>query len=333
MPRRARLIVPGGLYHIMARGIERRAIFGDPSDYQEFINRLGEALQKSGCRCFAWVLMPNHFHLLVQAGREGTPPLMRRLMTGYAGHFNRRHCRSGHLFQNRYKAILCEEEPYLLELIRYIHLNPFRGKIVESLDALENYSWSGHRALLGLEKRTFQAVEEALAKFGGVQKDPRSAYRRFIADGVRMGRRPDLMGGGLFRSMGQSPGHWTESRRGEPPVSDDRVLGSGGFVESVLNEKEIIETPRALIPLTLEELAEKVAKAYGVSLNELTRKGRREAVTRAKAVFIYLGTQFKKQSCRKMGELTGMTVQSASEAKFRGEAFIEDNPGLNKLIN
>lgn len=128
----------------------------DFSDYREFIERFEDALKKSGCRTFAWVLMPNHFHLLVQAGREGTPSLMRRLMTGYAGYFNRRHRRSGHLFQNRYKAILCEKAAYFLELIRYIHMNPLRGKIVDSLDALAKFPWSGHRALLGLEEGRFR---------------------------------------------------------------------------------------------------------------------------------------------------------------------------------
>jgi putative transposase len=184
MPRQARLLVPGGLYHVMARGIERRAIFSDPPDYQEFVDRLEDSLKKSACRCLAWVLMPNHFHLLIQAGKEGTPPLMRRLMTGYAGYFNWRHRRSGHLFQNRYKAILCEGEAYLMELVRYIHLNPLRGKVVESLETLEQFPWSGHRALLGMEKRAFQEVEEVWGAFGKNRSQSQIAYRRFVNEGA-----------------------------------------------------------------------------------------------------------------------------------------------------
>src|SRR5262245_2492969 len=120
MPRGPRLRIPGGLYHIIAWGRARRPIFLQRSDYRDFLSRLEKGIRFSDYRCYAWVLMPDHFHLLVHAGENGTPPLMRRLMTGYAGAFNQRHRRAGRLFQSRYKAILCEKEPYLLELVRYI---------------------------------------------------------------------------------------------------------------------------------------------------------------------------------------------------------------------
>lgn len=138
MPRRARLVIPGGLFHVIARGNERRKIILDRSDYSEFLERLEIGLDKSKCRCLAWVLMPNHFHLLIQSGPQGTAaPLMRGLMTGYVGYFNRRYHRSGHLFQNRYKSILCDRDAYLTELVRYIHLNPVRAKIVKTLEELK----------------------------------------------------------------------------------------------------------------------------------------------------------------------------------------------------
>lgn len=333
MPRQARLVVPDGFYHIMARGLERRAIFSDATDYHEFIDRFDHSLEKSGSLCFAWVLMPNHFHLMVQAGQQGTPPLMRRLMTGYAGFFNRRHRRVGHLFQNRYKAILCEKEAYLLELVRYIHLNPLRGKVVETLELLDKFPWSGHRALLGMETRSFQQVETVLSKFGGSKKKAQMAYRRFIAEGAGMDHRSVLAGGGLLRSLGRPPGRWEGLKREDLQPFDERILGSGGFVEEVLKKIEKREDPSPIKQMSLADLTERIAKAYGVLGKELTQKGRRDPVSRAKAVLIYLGTHFKGHTCHSMGQMTAMTVQSASLAKSRGESFLRSDPELLKLIN
>jgi len=152
MPRQARLDAPGVLQHVMARGIERRKIFKDDKDRQSFLERLALILEKTQTQCYAWALIPNHFHLLLRTGPFPLSTVMRRLMTGYAVTFNRRHRRAGHLFQNRYKSVVCEEDPYLLELIRYIHLNPLRAKLVEDLKALDKYPWTGHSAILGRRK-------------------------------------------------------------------------------------------------------------------------------------------------------------------------------------
>ena len=133
MPREARLDAPGALHHIVVRGIERRKIFRDDSDRGDFLERLSAILGESRTPCYAWALMPNHFHLLLKTGQTPISTLMRRLLTGYAVSFNLRHRRSGHLFQNRYKSILCQEDSYLLELVRYIHLNPLRAKLVSSM--------------------------------------------------------------------------------------------------------------------------------------------------------------------------------------------------------
>ncbi len=149
MPRQARLDAPGVLQHIMARGIERRKIFWDDKDRSSFLERLALILEETQTQCYAWALIPNHFHILLRTGPTPLSKVMRRLMTGYAVTFNLRHRRAGHLFQNRYKSVVCEEDPYLLELIRYIHLNPLRAKLVEDLKALDKYPWTGHSAILG----------------------------------------------------------------------------------------------------------------------------------------------------------------------------------------
>jgi len=150
MPRQPRLDAPGLLQHVMARGIERRDIFKDDKDRNSFLDRLAIILEETQTQCYAWALIPNHFHILLRTGpsasadasrcRAGPTPLskvMRRLMTGYAVTFNKRHKRSGHLFQNRYKSVVCEEDAYLLELIRYIHLNPLRARLVQDLKELD----------------------------------------------------------------------------------------------------------------------------------------------------------------------------------------------------
>ena len=133
MPRQARIDAPGALQHIIVRGIESKRIFFDDQDCDNFVDRLGAVLPESSARCYAWVLIPNHFHLLLRSGNVSISTVMRRLLTGYAVSFNRRHRRYGHLFQNRYKSFLCEEDLYLKELVRYIHLNPLRARIVKQL--------------------------------------------------------------------------------------------------------------------------------------------------------------------------------------------------------
>ncbi|MCK8602287.1 transposase, partial [Desulfoferrobacter suflitae] len=133
MPRQPRLDAPGLLQHVMARGIERKQIFKDGADRRDFLERLATILEETQTQCYAWALIPNHFHLLLRTGATPLSKVMRRLMTGYAVSFNKRHRRAGHLFQNRYKSIVCEEDPYLLELLRYIHLNPLRARLVGSL--------------------------------------------------------------------------------------------------------------------------------------------------------------------------------------------------------
>ena len=119
---------------------------------------------------YAWALMPNHAHLLIRTGVEPLSRVMRRILTGYAVSFNRRHKRTGHLFQNRFKSILVEEEPYFLQLIRYIHLNPLRSSLVASLDELDAYPWSGHPVLLGRRECAFQECRYVLARFGAPSK-------------------------------------------------------------------------------------------------------------------------------------------------------------------
>ena len=163
---------------------------------------------------------------------------MRRLLTGYAVSFNRRHRRSGHLFQNRYTSILGEEDPYVLELVRYIHLNPVRVGLVAGLTSLDDFRYCGHGALMGRRKNDWQDTDGVLRLFSPKRAVARQRYRRFVEKGLRQGRRDDLTGGGLIRSSGG----WltVKATRGEHSVqkSDERIRGSGRFVQQALKEAE-----------------------------------------------------------------------------------------------
>ena len=237
MPRGPRLDAPGvlpareaGKHHVMVRGIERRAIFRDARDRADFVDRVAALAAAKGWAVVAWALLPNHAHLLVRSGRRPLAAAMRSLLTGYAGGFNRRHKRHGHLFQNRYKSVVVEDEPSRLELARSIHLNPLRAGLVRDLTALDRDRWTGHRAVLGRVQRPWQGGDEILGQFGTQAGPARRQYRAFVAAGVRQGRRPELQGGGLKRSAGGWEG-LRELRRGrERWAFDERILGSGAFV-------------------------------------------------------------------------------------------------------
>ncbi len=247
MPRGARLDMEGALHHVMVRGIDRERLFADDDDRLDFLDRMGRLCVTSGTGVYAWSLMTNHVHILLRSGESGMAVFMRKLLTGYATQFNRRHMRYGHLFQNRYKSILCEEEPYFLRLVSYIHLNPFRAGLVTSLDELDLYPWSGHSVIMGSLCREWQSCDAVLELFGRKEGAAREAYRKFVEEESRKGRQVELTGGGLVRSAGG----WSEvkslRKRGEQQFSDERILGSGDFVEGVLNDVE--ESVKCQVPV------------------------------------------------------------------------------------
>ena len=183
MPRIARLDTPGLLHHVMIRGIERRKIFNDDKDRENFIERLSILLPETKTQCYAWSFLSNHAHFLLRSGPPGIAALMRRLLTGYAVSYNRRHKRHGQLFQNRYKSIICQEDAYLQELVRYIHLNPLRAKIVFDMKELDRYSYCGHSALMGRRKRPWQDVDYVLHSFGKRVRRARKEYFLYVEGG------------------------------------------------------------------------------------------------------------------------------------------------------
>ncbi len=286
MPRQARLNAPGTLHHVILRGMGRGQMVADEEDREDFLQRLATVSHRTGLRPFAWALLPNHAHLLVGTGSRPLAAAMRSLLTGYAGAFNRRHRRVGHLFQNRYRSILVEAESYLGELTRYIHLNPLRAGLVEDLTGLERFPWCGHSALLGRIPRPWQAVGEVLRQFGPTERVARRRYREFVAAGVQQGRRPDLQGGGLVRSQGGWERVVTLRRGREAWTADERILGSSDFVEAMHREAaaRTLPPPRARALAALRTLILRGAATWGLAPAELVAGGRRRPVARARAL-------------------------------------------------
>ncbi len=339
MPRQARLDAPGVLQHVMARGIERRKIFWDDKDRFSFLERLAVILEETQTQCYAWILIPNHFHLLLRTGPTPLSTVMRRLMTGYAVTFNIRHRRSGHLFQNRYKSVICEEDPYLLELIRYIHLNPLRAKLVEDLKALDKYSWSGHSTILGrrknplipaLEKEVTSAegglslaektIEDVLLYFGETFKVGRRRYRVFVEKGIKQGRRSDLQGGGLIRSSGGDKAGLLGQKKEDREKSDQRILGSGGFVGAVLQKSERLLEKKYKPKCPIEELIEVVAGRLGLKPKLICSGSRQQKYSKARSLVAWLAVEETGHPAAEVARFLGISRVGVKKAVGKGNA-------------
>ncbi len=245
---------------------------------------------------------------------------MRSLLTGYAGAFNRRHHRVGHLFQNRYKSIVVEEEPYLLELVRYLHLNPVRANVISGFRALDRYPWTGHSALVGVVPRPSQDTATILAQFGPTRRRAVHAYRAFVAAGIPAGRRPDLQGGGLVRSLGG----WaavTALRRGrEAYQGDERVLGGSDFVDHLRRTLVVDQAAPRRMPIALEMLVARVCRHVGMPPAALAAAGRPRRASRARAGIAYLWTEVLGHPGRPLAPILGIRPQNLYRAATQGRA-------------
>jgi len=317
MPRQARLDTPGALHHIMLRGINKSTIFEDDQDRVQFVNRLGKNVIEGRAAVYAWALMTNHAHILFKSGKQGISTVMRRQLTWYAQYFNRRHHRSGHLFENRYKSILCDEENFLLALIRYIHLNPVRAGIAETMEELDRYPWCGHSAMIGERECPWMDVDYVLLQFGNKKRRARNAYRRFVEEGIGMGRQPELTGGGLIRSKGGWSQVVSARRSGQKEEFDERILGSGDFVSAALKEAE--EKTRSQLKFrqtggTLTEIVEQECGGANVSPQELKAGSRRRIVSRVRIKIAKRGLDELGLSLAEIARQVGVSTSGIARA-------------------
>ncbi|MEC4890009.1 MAG: transposase [Nitrospira sp.] len=256
MARQLRLEYPGALYHLTARGNEQQSIFHDDTDRQHFLTLLGREILQQRWRCYAYCLMGNHYHLLLDTPEPNLSRGMRRLNGSYTQRFNWRHQRVGHLLQGRFKSIVVERESYLLELCRYVVLNPVRAGMVSTP---EEWAWSSYGATAGVSTAPpWLNVASVLELFEADQARARQAYRQFVADGI--GR----------------PSPWSE-------ITGQIFLGSPSFRERMaerLPKQRPANVPRAqtdptrLVP---DEILIRVATVFGISPPAIIARTHREA--------------------------------------------------------
>lgn len=337
MPRKARIDAPGALQHLISRGIDRQEIFIDDQDRDDFLKRLGMILSQTRTRCYAWSLMPNHFHLLLKTGNVPIATVMRRLLTGYAIRFNRRHKRVGYLFQNRYKSILCQEDVYFKELVRYIHLNPLRACIVKDFKALDGYPYSGHSTLLGNRKAPWHSTDAVLSLFANRVSKARRLYRKYVENGVDKGKRPDLIGGGLIRSAGGWAAVKSLGQAGIFLKSDERILGDSDFVETVLAEaREKLERKYALASqgIDFECLIQAVATILSIPQQNIFGPGKDRDVVKARSLVCYWGVSELNLSMTQLAKNLRISLPTVSVAAKRGGQIVSENQySLLALLN
>jgi putative transposase len=322
MPRQARLDVPGALHHIMVRGIDKTDIFKDDQDRSLFLERLGLNVADGKSAVYAWVLMTNHVHILFKSGKDGISGVMRKLLTWYAQYYNRRHKRTGHLFENRYKSILCDEDNYLLALVRYIHLNPIRAGIVKTIEELDRYSWSGHRTIIGRAKRSWMDSESVLSQFGSTRRKALHEYRRFMQEGIGQGTIRELTGGGLVRSQGGWSQVQAMRRRGQQEDFDQRILGGGEFVNQILKETEdrqVRQLKHKRAGKTIQKIIEEECRKSRINTLELQGGGKRRQVSDTRALIAVRGREELGLSAAAIARHVGVGTSAITKAIERGK--------------
>jgi REP element-mobilizing transposase RayT len=261
MARKPRLHVPGGLYHIVLRGNARQDVFFTAGDRQYFYDLLAEGVTRFGYRVHAFCLMTNHLHLALQAGEDGLSSGMQNLSFRYTRFLNTRLGKAGHVFQGRFKAFLVDQDRYGLALVRYIHLNPVRAKMVRDVGA---YRWSSHRAYLGQEVLSWLTTDWVLGQFGPRAGVARSRFAAFVAEARSAGHSEVFYGG----------------------QDDSRVVGEEDFVRKVLPKQA-----RPARRPALDKIVAYVCAMCKVTEDSLQAPGRGRASAQARTLIAWLATQ------------------------------------------
>jgi REP element-mobilizing transposase RayT len=326
MPRQARIDYPGAVHHVLVRGINRAGIFLDNDDRRRFLSKLSVSLQLVPLACFAWVLMPNHVHLLVRSNGGRLTVLMHKLLTGYAVYFNRRHNRVGYVFQDRFKSILCDEKMNFRRLVRYIHLNPLKAGLVKDIWELNRYPWCGHSVILGNQRADWQDVETVLASFGRTREEALKEYMDYLLEGLLAGLEKDLEGGGVIRSAGGWQGFQALRKGGERWRGDERILGDSAFVKHALEiggERLTCRRRKESAGWTLQRLAQRVGKMTGTTERQI-RSGKRQPYSaKSRAILCCWASRDFGYRLTEIADYLGVTRQAVFYALHQGETIIK----------
>jgi REP element-mobilizing transposase RayT len=269
----------------MAHSIEDRELFVDDDDRSNFLSRFEKKLNDCSFQCFAWSLMRNHYHFFIQVNELPLSKLMRPLNGWYARDYNKKYKRHGYLFQDRFKSVLCQDELYAAELIRYIHLNPLRAGYVKSLKELEKYAWCGHGYLMGKEDakgENFQNRKINWFQCGKNNPDQKDAYLTFLAQGCES---EDPAAAGKLSC--KEAAAITDSARGYVAVIGDPEFVKKARELYTANENK--KHDKVDYTVVLETVSKKVCTSYDISSAELLKKGKRNTKMRtdARAAFCY----------------------------------------------
>jgi REP element-mobilizing transposase RayT len=267
----------------MAHSIENRNLFLDDDDRKEFLFRFEKKLKECDFQCYAWALMDNHYHLFIRINHLPLSKLMRGLNGGYAQYYNKKYKRRGYLFQNRFQSVLCQDQQYAIELVRYIHLNPLRAGKVKTLQELETWEWCGHGALIGNQSAigaNFQNRQDCLLRFGDNEKDAVHAYLKYLSESYRC---EDVKKAGCLGDA--EAAEITGSYKGRPAV-----IGDPDFVRSAMEQYALClhrNHRKSDYPVVLNTIAKRISTGYELMEGELFKRGRKNKRTQARAAFCY----------------------------------------------
>jgi REP element-mobilizing transposase RayT len=321
MATKKRITIPGAIAHVMGRGIDGQRIFSDDQSRRCFLDLLAEGLNRCGCRCYAWSLMDNHFHLVIRCGELSLDSLMRPLLSRYARYFNRLVGRRGYLYGDRYRSIVSQDQGYLEELIRYVNLNPLRAGIVTDLQGLAAYEWCGHGVIMGVRACEFQDTQPVLRRFGSTAAKARTAYLRFLEEGLEPGDEDRLIA--LVR----------ESNRGL--VKDDRpecwVIGDRDFVLNAMskNRSRLALRRTALEQWSLASVCARVAEQRGVTVDAIRRRERKSKGSKARKEFCYIACRLLQFPVVQVAQFLGCSPPAVSWSAREGEQQVSPNVRAN----
>jgi putative transposase len=248
MPRKPRIEFEGALYHVITRGNQRQETFKEEDDYWRYLNILAHYKERHKFYLYAYVLMSNHVHLVIETREVPLSKILQGINQCYTMYFNRKYHTVGHLFQGRYKAILCDKDEYLFLLVKYVHHNPVRAGLVGDPEA---YTWSSHQRYLAREGKELIDTAQVLGMFSKDKVRARNLCRAFMHNAQGVSKED------LYR------------------IVDQRILGSERFVQKVNEraEKKVVLGKRRH-EFSLDAIAEGIEVVFGITLKQLREKGK-----------------------------------------------------------
>jgi len=302
MARPLRIELAGGLYHVITRGNERKAVFRDDSDRERYLQRLSLYREKFGFQLFAYCLMDNHVHLAIETGKIPLSRSMAGLQSSYTQYFNRRHERVGHLFQGRYKAFLVEEDPYALCLIRYIHENPVKAGVVAKP---EEYAWSSDRFYRKGKGPPWLDCDRILRMLGRSRSVAVRSYRRLMREEVEEPYEDVLTWGGA-------------------------VKGDEAFADRVL--QSVGEPPVIPRDMTIDRIAREVARHEGLDPRRMRSERRDRAGSKARLMAAWLARDLARLPVSQSARYFGRAGVSLILGLDRLERRMSSDPGLRRAM-